>query len=85
MQGIYKQIFKVIIAVVLLLPMGAVAQNLTSSVNTYSPYSMYGLGELTTPGNVAMRSMGGVGVAMLSTNMVNLLNPAGYANMKFCI
>lgn len=82
MQGIYKQIFKVIIAVVLLLPMGAVAQNLTSSVNTYSPYSMYGLGELTTPGNVAMRSMGGVGVAMLSTNMVNLLNPAGYANMN---
>ncbi|MBQ5875360.1 MAG: hypothetical protein IIW60_05765, partial [Alistipes sp.] len=61
--------------------MGAVAQTLTSSVNTYSPYSMYGLGELATPGNVAMRSMGGVGVAMYSQAMVNMLNPAGYGNV----
>ena len=77
MQNLNKQIFKVIIALVLL-PMGAMAQTLTSSINTYSPYSMYGLGELSTPGNVAMRSMGGVGVAMWSNNMVNMLNPAGY-------
>lgn len=82
MRNFSKRFFQVIIAVVLLLPMGAVAQNLTSSVNTYSPYSMYGLGELTTPGNVAMRSMGGVGVAMLSNNAVNMLNPAGYGNMN---
>lgn len=82
MQKIRKQFYKAIIAVALLLPMGASAQNLTSSVNTYSPYSMYGLGELTTPGNVAMRSMGGVGVAMLSTNMVNMLNPAACGNMN---
>lgn len=82
MRKISKQIFRAIIAVVLLLPMGAAAQKLTSSVNTYSPYSMYGLGELSTPGNVAMRSMGGVGVAMLSTNMVNMLNPAAYGNMN---
>lgn len=82
MQKLNKQIFSAIIAVVLLLPMGAAAHNLTNSVNTYSPYSMYGLGELATPGNVAMRSMGGVGVAMLSNHVVNLLNPAGYANMN---
>lgn len=43
---------------------------------------MYGLGELSTPGNAAMRSMGGVGVAMFSPGMVNLLNPAAYANMN---
>lgn len=81
MQALNKQISRVIIAVALLLPMGAVAQKLTSSVNTYSPYSMYGLGELATPGNVAMRSMGGVGVAMYSQSMVNMLNPAGYGNV----
>lgn len=82
MQKISKQFYKAIIAAVLLLPMGAAAQNLTSSINTYSPYSMYGLGELSTPGNVAMRSMGGVGVAMLSTSAVNMLNPAAYGNMS---
>ncbi len=81
MQALNKQIIRVFIAIALLLPMGAVAQKLTSSVNTYSPYSMYGLGELATPGNVAMRSMGGIGVAMYSQSMVNMLNPAGYGNV----
>lgn len=61
--------------------MGVMAQIHENSINTYSPYSMYGLGELSTPGNVAMRSMGGVGVAMYSQSMVNMLNPAGYGNV----
>jgi hypothetical protein len=81
MQALNKQIIRIFIAIALLLPMGAVAQTLTSSVNTYSPYSMYGLGELATPGNVAMRSMGGIGVAMYSQSMVNMLNPAAYGNV----
>ncbi len=63
------------------MPSEAVAQNFSSSINTYSPYSMYGLGELSTPGNVAMRSMGGVGVGMMSYTMVNILNPAAYCNV----
>ena len=74
-----KQIFKVITTVSLALPSLAAAQNLTSSINTFSPYSMYGLGELATPGTTSMRSMGGVGVAMRSTNKVNVLNPAAYS------
>ena len=44
-----------VLALVVLLPFGAVAQ--TSSINAYSPYSMYGPGELLTPGVVLMRSM----------------------------
>lgn len=48
----------------------------TSSINAYSPYSMYGLGELATPGNVAMRSMGGVGLGLRNTGQINMLNPA---------
>lgn len=59
--------------------MGAKAQTLVSSVNTYSPYSMYGMGELTTKGNVIQRSMGGMGIAMWTNNMVNVLNPAAFA------
>ena len=79
MQSLKKRIFNAIIAVVMLLPLGVTAQTLTSSVNTYSPYSMYGLGELATPGTVMQRSMGGVGVAMFSTTSVNLLNPAAFS------
>ncbi len=48
----------------------------TSSVNAYSPYSMYGLGELITPGNVQMRSMGGVGLGLRNIGQINTLNPA---------
>lgn len=79
MQKLNKRIIEAVVAVLTAMPMGAAAQTLTSSINTYSPYSMYGLGELATPGNTAMRSMGGVGVAMQSNMSVNLLNPAAYA------
>ena len=57
-----------------MLPLCASAQ--TSSVNAYSPYSMYGPGELLTPGSVQMRAMGGVGIAKRSITNVNTLNPA---------
>lgn len=73
-----KKNFYAIIAVLMLLPLAVKAQTLTSSVNTYSPYSMYGLGELTTPGTAAQRSMGGVGVAMFSSSSVNIMNPAAF-------
>lgn len=49
----------------------------TSSINAFSPYTMYGVGEINTPGTLAMRSMGGVGVAARQVGMINLLNPAG--------
>ncbi len=51
----------------------------TSATNTFSPYSMYGIGELSTQGSLPMRSMGGMGVAWRSTSMASLLNPAGYS------
>ncbi len=55
------------------------AEAQTSATNAFSPYSMYGIGELNTQGTLPMRSMGGMGVAWRSTSMSNLLNPAGYS------
>lgn len=49
------------------------------SINTYSPYSMYGMGELQTQGTIATRSMGGAGIALRSMDNINLLNPASYS------
>lgn len=70
-------LIKLVVAAAALLPFAAMAQ--TSSINAFSPYTMYGIGELNTPGTLPMRSMGGVGVAMRSSGTVNLLNPAAYS------
>ena len=64
----------VIMAVAMLVPATVWAQ--TSSINAYSPFSMYGPGEILTPGSVQMRSMGGFGVALRSSSQINVLNPA---------
>lgn len=55
------------------------ARSQTSSTNAYSPYSMFGVGELSTQGALPMRSLGGVGVAWRSSSMASVLNPAGYS------
>ncbi len=52
---------------------------LSAQINTYSPYSMYGLGDINTLGTQSTRSMGGAGVAMRSYSDINLLNPASYS------
>ena len=80
MQRGYKSILGLIVAlIVVLLPLAAEAQ--TSSINAYSPYSMYGPGELLTPGNVQMRSMGGIGIGLRATNQVNTQNPAAASSV----
>ncbi len=49
-----------------------------SSINTFSPYTFYGIGNLSTPGPAYLRSMGGAGIGFRSTIMTNTLNPASY-------
>lgn len=70
-------VVKKILGVVMLMVVASfVASAQTSSINAYSPYSMYGPGELLTPGTVQMRSMGGAGIAVRALGQVNVLNPA---------
>ena len=64
----------VLVALATVMPTVSWAQ--TSSLNAYSPYSMYGPGEIHTPGSVQMRSMGGVGIGLRSASQINVLNPA---------
>lgn len=70
-------LIKLLVAAAALLPVTVAAQ--TSSINAFSPYTMYGIGELNTPGTLPMRSMGGAGVARRSAGVINLLNPAAYS------
>ena len=42
----------------------------------YSPYSVYGIGNLTVPGNAYTRGMGGIGIATRNNRYINVVNPA---------
>lgn len=42
----------------------------------FSPYSVFGVGQMHQPGTAWNRSMGGVGVAARSNRYINIMNPA---------
>ena len=44
--------------------------------NSYSPYSIFGVGDLSRQGTSYNKSMGGVGIASRNNRMINYLNPA---------
>ena len=46
------------------------------AAGTYTPYSIYGVGDLSQPGSAYNKTMGGVGVALRNNRYLNLLNPA---------
>lgn len=48
----------------------------TSSLNTFSPYTMYGLGDMAVGGSAFNRPMGGIGVALRTPYQYNYQNPA---------
>lgn len=49
-----------------------------SQVNTYSPYTRFGLGDLSHDGFGQNQAMGGTGIAIRDDNKLNYLNPAAY-------
>ena len=61
-------------AVLLLLHVGAFSQ-----INTYSPYSRFGLGQLAKTGLGQSSAMGLTGIALRTNEEINYLNPAGYS------
>lgn len=46
------------------------------AAGTYTPYSIFGVGDLSQPGTAYNKSMGGVGIAMRNNAMINVMNPA---------
>ncbi len=54
------------------LSQGASAQ----AYGSYTPYSIFGVGDLATPGNAYNKAMGGVGIASRNNRFINPLNPA---------
>ena len=44
--------------------------------NAYTPYSMFGVGDISKQGTAYNKSMGGVGIATRDKRNINILNPA---------
>lgn len=63
------------VLVVLLCAWTAKAQT-DGTYSGFSPYSVFGVGQMHQPGTAWNRSMGGVGVAARSNRYINILNPA---------
>jgi opacity protein-like surface antigen len=70
---IYKKL--TLAAFCLLFATMAGAQN-EDAVNTFTPYTFYGVGDLASPGLSYHRGMGGIGIGMRNNRTINYLNPA---------
>jgi len=46
------------------------------ALGTFTPYSMFGVGEVVRPGTSLNRSMGGIGAGLRDNRYINYLNPA---------
>ena len=55
---------------------GVSASAQSGAGNDYSPYSVYGVGNIQHPGSAYNMGMGGVGIATRNKRFVNYLNPA---------
>ncbi len=53
-----------------------------AQIQTLSPYSSFGLGDVTPLTSQHFIDMGGTSVGMFSQDFVNPLNPASYSNLK---
>lgn len=55
-----------------------------SAYGSYSPYTVFGIGDLNKEGSAFNRSMGGVGIATRNRRFLNYMNPAAVTAMDSC-
>lgn len=53
-----------------------------AQVNTISPYSNFGIGELSKVSTSRYVDMGGIGIGSFNDQYINLANPASYGNLS---
>jgi hypothetical protein len=72
LKGNVRRILLIAFSLLCVLPLSA--QN--EAYNSYSPYSMFGIGDISRQGSAYNKSMGGVGIATRDKRALNYLNPA---------
>lgn len=69
-------LFRIFLLCICILPtVSSYSQN-NGAYGSFSPYSIYGIGNITKEGTAYNRSMGGVGIANRSKRFINIVNPA---------
>jgi len=64
---------KILVAVAVML---ASVSGFAQSFGSYTPYSIYGIGDIAQPGTSYSKSMGSVGIAGRNNHFINVINPA---------
>ena len=52
-----------------------------AAYGAYSPYSVFGIGDIAKEGTAYNRSMGGVGIANRNRRFINITNPAAISSI----
>ena len=68
--------FSGIVAVIILSCISVLSYSQDGADNAFSPYSIFGIGDLSPEGSARERSMGGVGIAGRDRRYINMTNPA---------
>ncbi|MCK9628906.1 MAG: outer membrane protein transport protein [Bacteroidales bacterium] len=55
---------------------GKAGAQTTDALGTYTPYSIFGVGDISRPGTAYNKSMGGLGVGVKDPRYINYINPA---------
>ena len=71
-----KRIFSRAFLLAVLVSAGSAAHAQSGEYLSFTPYSIFGVGDLAQQGSAYNRSMGGVGVASRNVRYLNSLNPA---------
>lgn len=71
-----RVIYKVLLVALLPFLCGLDAAAQSGAHNAYSPYSVFGIGDIYKEGGAINRSMGGVGIATRNRRFINFTNPA---------
>lgn len=75
-----RHILWTVVLLLAVIPLATYGQN--SSLNTFSPYTFYGIGDFATQGPGYIRSMGGAGIGFRNSLKINYMNPASYSILR---
>lgn len=68
--------YRIFLTVAVLFTACVVSSAQNTAYGAYSPYSIFGVGDINRPGTAYNMGMGGVGVAVRSNRYINFVNPA---------
>ncbi len=69
-------IYSVIATIIALATFNKAIAQTTDALGAYSPYSLYGVGEISKQGTAYNLGMGGIGIGVSDNRFINYLNPA---------